>query len=279
MEIIVNGEKIAKNRIDQEINMVRSTEPTLSEKKASERAADRLVRQILLRQDAAVTITSVSNEDIEQEFDRLMADHGGAKFFYKRYNLTKKDDPMIKRDLELQLKVEGLIAKITSTVSAPTEEELRLSYDANPEVYSEEEMIKASHIVLQPDPQAPDEVFSQLVAIRQELLKGVDFAQAADKYSNCNDQGGDLGFFPRGKMVDEFEIVVFSMEPGEVSPVFKTQFGYHLAKVFDRKPKRQLTFEEAHKAVYSAVNGEKREAEILAWIKKKKSKASIVIQD
>ena len=66
MEIIVNGEKIAKNRIDQEINMVRSTEPTLSEKKASERAADRLVRQILLRQDAAVTITSVSIEDIEQ---------------------------------------------------------------------------------------------------------------------------------------------------------------------------------------------------------------------
>ena len=88
-----------------------------------------------------------------------------------------------------------------------------------------------------------------------------------------------MGYFPRGKMVDEFETVVFSMEPGEVSPVFKTQFGYHVAKVFDRKPKRLLSFEEAKKDVIEAVGGKKREEKIQTWVKKKREQASIVVTD
>ncbi|MAG13332.1 MAG: hypothetical protein CMN78_01920 [Spirochaetales bacterium] len=279
MELVINGEKIDKSLVDQEKNLSKSREPGLSEKKAFERARDRIVRQTLLKQDAAAGISDVTSADVDQEFNKLMADHGGAKFFYRRYNLTKKDDPMIRRDLETQLRTERLIMKITGKITNPTEDELRANYDADPFKYSDEEMVKASHIVLQPDPKAPDEPFRQLVEARKEILGGVEFAVAANKYSSCNDQGGDLGFFPRGKMVEEFETVVFSMESGEVSPVFKTQFGYHLAKVFDRKPKRQLSFEEARKAIFQSVFEEKREAEIQAWVKKKKAKANIVIND
>jgi len=67
----------------------------------------------------------------------------------------------------------------------------------------------------------------------KKINAGKDFAQLAKKYSECpsGNNGGDLGFFSRGKMVPEFENAAFTMEIGQVSTPVKTQFGYHLIKV------------------------------------------------
>ena len=80
-------------------------------------------------------------------------------------------------------------------------------------------------------------------AIQQELLDGRPFEEVADQRSDCPGNGGDLGFFPRGQMVQEFDDVVFSMKAGEVSPIIRSPFGFHIAKVYERKAEgvRDLT--------------------------------------
>ncbi|HXE73336.1 MAG TPA: peptidylprolyl isomerase [Candidatus Nitrosotenuis sp.] len=65
-----------------------------------------------------------------------------------------------------------------------------------------------------------------------DLQAGADFAAKAREFSTCPSgrQGGDLGSFGRGKMVKEFEVAAFRLQPGQISGLVKTQFGYHIIK-------------------------------------------------
>lgn len=90
-------------------------------------------------------------------------------------------------------------------------------------------MVKASHILVSSLEEA-NKVIS-------ELKNGKEFGELARKYSICpsGKQGGDLGFFSKGQMVKEFEDATFSLEVGGVSGPVKTQFGYHIIKVTEKK--------------------------------------------
>jgi peptidyl-prolyl cis-trans isomerase C len=90
--------------------------------------------------------------------------------------------------------------------------------------------VRASHILVKTETEAND--------VMKKLNAGKEFADLARLYSTCpsGKKGGDLGFFGKGQMVKEFESAAFSMEKGQVTqkPV-KTQFGYHIIKVTDKK--------------------------------------------
>ena len=89
--------------------------------------------------------------------------------------------------------------------------------------------VRASHILVETKHEAD--------ALERRLEKGANFEYLAQRYSKCpsGQSGGDLGFFKRGQMVKEFEDTAFSMEPGEVSYPVRTQFGWHIIKVTDKK--------------------------------------------
>lgn len=117
-----------------------------------------------------------------------------------------------------------------------TDEEVEKFYKDNEEEFGESNMVKASHILV--------ENLEEAKKIKSELDDGADFADLAQEYSSCpsKDRGGDLGFFGKGAMVKEFEDAAFAMEVGEISEPVKTQFGYHIIKVTDKKvePKKEL---------------------------------------
>lgn len=95
--------------------------------------------------------------------------------------------------------------------------------------YQEVKMVRASHILVKTRPQA--------LEIKKEIDNGADFAQMAQKYSMCPSgaRGGDLGYFRRGQMVQQFEDEAFELPVGKVSSPVGTEFGWHLIKVTDKK--------------------------------------------
>ncbi|MDD3012165.1 MAG: peptidyl-prolyl cis-trans isomerase [Candidatus Gastranaerophilales bacterium] len=103
-------------------------------------------------------------------------------------------------------------------------------YNNNKEIkMSQAKEVRASHILVQTKEQAEK--------VRDEILAGKDFADAAQEYSSCpsGKQGGDLGYFGRGMMVPEFEKAAFELPVNQVSEPVKTQFGWHLIVVTDKK--------------------------------------------
>jgi hypothetical protein len=122
--------------------------------------------------------------------------------------------------------------------------------------------IRARHILVSPVPDATpaqrDSTRLYVEEIRARALGGEDFAQLAIAFSvdGSAPDGGDLGFFRRGQMVPEFEEVAFSLEPGEVSEVVETQFGFHIIKVEEvRRPE----FEEVRIEYLRALQAQARQ--------------------
>jgi parvulin-like peptidyl-prolyl isomerase len=83
--------------------------------------------------------------------------------------------------------------------------------------------------------------------VKMEIDKGADFAEVAKKYSNCPsaEKGGDIGFFQRkGSIVEDFAVVAFAMEVGEISEPVKTQFGYHIIMVTEKEEGKDVSYED-----------------------------------
>ncbi len=87
--------------------------------------------------------------------------------------------------------------------------------------------------------------------IEDRLKAGEDFSALADQESDCKGNGGDLGWFPRGVMVEEFDDVVFELPPGEQSPIFETRFGFHIVRVLEKRAPGIQPLSEVYDAISS----------------------------
>jgi len=145
-----------------------------------------------------------------------------------------------------------------------TTAELKEYYEKSKDRYQvpgSQEEVRASHILLMVKPDASEseraEVRKKMEGIREDALKpGADFAGLARQYSEdagSREGGGDLGFFPHGRLIKEFEDVAFSLPKGAVSEVIETSFGYHILKVTDIKPVEYESFEKVKKAIKEEV--------------------------
>lgn len=111
-------------------------------------------------------------------------------------------------------------------------------YNTNIDQYSTPEQVRASHILLRTEGKDEAVVRKQAEEILARIRAGADFAALATRYSEddaTKAKGGDLDFFGRGRMVPEFDAVAFSLEPGQVSDVVKTPYGFHIIKVVERR--------------------------------------------
>ncbi|MEW6426953.1 MAG: SurA N-terminal domain-containing protein [Thermodesulfobacteriota bacterium] len=135
------------------------------------------------------------------------------------------------------------------------DDEARADYDASLAQYSEPEKRRARHILFKVDENAGvDERETKRKEAEEVLTKaraGDDFAGLATLYSGDSSaaNGGDLGFFTRGRMVKPFEDTVFAMNPGEVSGIVETQFGYHIIKLEEITPATVRPFEEVKEEI------------------------------
>lgn len=134
-----------------------------------------------------------------------------------------------------------------------SEEEIKDFYEKNKERFTTDEMVTASHILVDTEEKANE--------ILEDINGGLSFEDAAAQYSSCPSKqaGGALGQFGRGQMVQEFEDAVFAMQVGEISAPVKTQFGYHIIKLTDHTKEGNASLEEVYQEVKDACFVEKQE--------------------
>ena len=141
--------------------------------------------------------------------------------------------------------------------------------------------VRASHILIKLDPSAlPKDTlkaYNTIIALRNKILKGEDFAKAAKESSqdpSAKDNGGDLGYFTSMQMVYPFETVAYNTNVGEISMPVRTRFGYHIIKVYDKRPAsgqilvEHIMIKQAHGATAEdSINAKKKVDEIYLKVK------------
>lgn len=178
----------------------------------------------------------------EEGKKRLLEDLVNQELFY----IAAKEEELhndenfkneMKRIEENMLK-QFAINKVLASVKL-TDEEIANFYEANKERFVKPESASAKHILVDTEEKATE-------LLNKINNNEVSFEEAAREHSSCpsKDADGDLGTFPRGQMVPEFEEAVFSMDKGEVRGPVQTQFGYHLIKLEDKNEGGQSELEE-----------------------------------
>ncbi|WP_419822654.1 peptidylprolyl isomerase [Anoxybacterium hadale] len=145
---------------------------------------------------------------------------------------------------------------------ATIDADAKANYDANISNYNVDE-VTASHILVATEDTAKE--------VLEKLNAGEKFEDLAKEYGTdgTKDAGGSLGTFGRGQMVKEFEDAAFAMQPGEISDIVKTEFGYHIIKVTDKKQGTK-TFDEVKESIKSGLVSEEAQKQIDALRGKKK---------
>lgn len=138
-----------------------------------------------------------------------------------------------------------------AAVLATRVEDVAALFEARQDEFDVPEQTRARHILVRVPPNADEATRAELEAkaraALQRILDGEDFAAVAEEVSEdpgSKANGGDLGFFKRGQMVPAFDAVAFELEPGAVSELVKTNFGYHIIRVEERKAAQLRTFED-----------------------------------
>jgi peptidyl-prolyl cis-trans isomerase C len=183
------------------------------------------------------------------------------------------DDAAFKRKLEFarqKLLMEALLAQVAKDAS--TDAAMRAVYDDAVTKIPAEEEVKAAHILIRAaagDDKAGKAAEDKIKAVIARLNKGEDFAKVAGEVTedpSGKANGGDLGYFTKEQMVPEFANVAFSLEKGKVSAPVKTQFGWHVIKVEDKRTKPKPSFEDVKPQVEQFV-ARKAQAEFVTKLR------------
>jgi peptidyl-prolyl cis-trans isomerase C len=230
-----------------------------------------LDRQLLL-QDARAKAITVTPEAVRGAVARLKAEYQDTRFqeALAQGRLSESD---FERQTAARLTVEKLVDEVVYERVAVTEEELQGYLDAHAAEFQEPEQVHAAQIVVKDVEDAR--------RLRDELHGGAKFAAVARAHSLSADArlGGDLGWFPRGVMPPEFDKVAFSLEPGQISDVVTSEYGFHIFKLLDRRPARRKELAQVRREVERRLLRDKKEKAQAAYVHGLRDRAAIRINE
>ena len=235
--------------------------------------ADKELEQEYRRRNDKVKLAVISFPADKFRTQATATDQEVAAYFDSHTNDFKIPE---KRKIRyLLIDVEAMRAKV---IVPPADVER--AYNDNIDQYSTPEQVRASHILLKTEGKDDAAVKAKAEEILKQAKAGADFGELAKK--NSEDEGsakngGDLDFFTRGRMVPEFDAVAFTLQPGQISDVIKSQFGYHIIKVTDKKPGTRRTLAEMRQQLTDQLGYERAQVqagELAASLEKQITKAA-----
>ena len=285
MAITIDGFTISDEEIHSETGrMLQSVQQeyawmddTAQRLQAKDVAKKRLIDHRLLFAEAQRRIQDLTTEEIEAEFESVAKRYGGKQKFLEQFKLADVDLPNVKREIAGDVRFHRFLKQLDSHVTKPTEEEEAAYYEENKSDFRVPDQYKAAQIVFYTNQgQSLAEQEAKARDALRRLKEGESFEKIANDNSDSPGKGGDLGWFPKGHMAEEFEEIVFKQEKGQISGVFQTPFGFHIARLDDHKPGHQLSFEEAKTQVIATLQRDQHNKIYQQIIKDLRDKAEIV---
>jgi parvulin-like peptidyl-prolyl isomerase len=282
MALIIEGERIEDSLIQQEVERLRphyeqvfaDKEPDQRETQLLEWSRENVIERVLLKKHARKNAEPVPSDQIDVAFEQLKEQAGGLKQLTKQFGLENKEQ--IKEQIELDMKVEQILGKLCNDAVEPGKGAIRDFYEQNKKRFARPEEIRVAHIVKHIDGRVDDATaYDAIRKAHEELSAGGLFEDVALKYSDCPENAGDLGYIPRGRMVEEFEDVVFNLGQNQVSDIFKTRFGYHIAKIYDRKSQAISQLKDVEEQIVNELKRQMTDEAVDRFVDDLKSTAKI----
>jgi len=251
--VTVNGKAITQQEVDSELMQATQGRfnqvPADKQQQLRGQVLEQLVAKELIFEDAQKTGV-MKSKDFKDEYNKVL----------KR----------VKKELAIQVWQKRELDKVK--VSS---KEVKKYYDENKEEFNEKESVHARHILVKTEDEA-NTIVKELKGLKAKKLESKFIELAKSKSTGpSGPKGGDLGYFAQGQMVPEFNKEVFSMKVGTISAPVKTQFGYHVIYLQDKKASKTRAYTEVKPFIEQRLKMEKFKSVMQTKMLALKNKATI----
>jgi len=248
--VLMSDVVLAANAVAAQQKINPNTNPLIYQE-ILESSRESMVEQLLIIEMAEQDSVEILEKDIDkalnQQIDNIIAQTGSKELAEAALGKKISDFKRSYRDdMKGKLLAEKYTSSLTTSISVSRGDVIDFFSVYKDSISSFPTLYKTHHILIEikPSEESEKESFEKAMKVKNEILSGLSFEEAAKKYSadpGSKDQGGNLGYVPRGTFVKEFDKVVFTVEKNILTEPIKTQYGYHLIEVLERTGEKVLS--------------------------------------
>lgn len=282
----VNGQNITKQQLQELFNAaLKASGAKIEDLNAQQQLGGytQLLQDLIMDKlvAEAASTEKVSDADVDAELAKIKGQFPDEKAFQEQISQAGMTPEKLKENIRTGLQQSRWMKSQVKTPEI-TDDQAKTFYDSNIQEFEQPETVKASHILFMVDPDASADVVKQKEAAAAKAAEraaaGEDFTKLAKELSEepgASESGGDLGFFPKDRMVPEFAEVAFAQKVGDISKPVKSQFGWHVIKVTDKKAAGTVPFDQVKEQVVSYLKSTNQREAVQAVLNKLKESAKI----
>ena len=282
----VNGQNISKQQLQELFNAaLQASGAKISDLNAQQQLGGytQLLQDLIMDKLVAAAASSekVSDADVDAELAKIKGQFPDEKAFQEQITQAGMTPEKLKENIRTGLQ-QSRWMKSQVKPAEITDEQAKAFYESNIKEFEQPETVKASHILFMVEPDAAPDVVKQKEEAAKKAAEraaaGEDFTKLAKELSEepgASESGGDLGFFPKDRMVPEFAEAAFAQKVGDISKPVKTQFGWHVIKVTDKKAAGTVPFDQVKEQVVSYLKSNDQREAVQAVLNKLKESAKI----
>lgn len=256
---LVNGEKLTKEQLYREMY-----------DSIGAQTQEALIDKMLVLQEGEKNKVNVTAEEVEAELSKLKDMWGVSSDAEVEQLLALQGGSTTLEKLEEQITLWLTVRHLLAPTIKLSDQEIQQYFADHQDEFGEPEQVKVRHILVTTEEEAK--------SILKELRSGADFAKVAREKSidpGSASGGGDLGFIKRGEMVPEFEAAAFALAEGEVSDIVKSEHGYHIIQVLEKKAAVKPDFAKVKADVEALLMDQKVQEKYQSWLQELRDAANI----
>ena len=283
-EAILAGpvEEILQSRLQTYQKQTGKMLPFGEESKARRMLIEQLINETVMGNAVKNSGITISDAEVEAKIAEATAQIGGEQKFMEFLNQSNYGLDDFKQDIKIDLIAQKLMIKEMGETNI-SDDEAEKFYKENAAEFQTPEAVDVSHILLRvfPDilPEEKDKIKNKVTKIKTEIDNGLDFAEAAKKYSECpsKENGGYIGPVPKNQegVSEPFADAAFAASVSNVTDLVESEFGYHLIHVNNKIPERKFSFDESKDDIIKYLEKTYLIKKADEWTQKLRSKAKV----
>jgi len=242
---------------------------------------DLITEKLVTKRSAQI---EVKDEDIAAQFEQFRTRFGTAEAFEEQMKQSGQSVDKIKTDIRAYLKQQNWVQEQVKDAPKATDADAEEYFTKNPNDFKKPEQVRASHILVAVPADATEEQVGEKKKLADAITVRVKGGEAFDKLAaelsedpSAKQNSGDLNFFTREQMVPEFANAAFGMQKGEISAPVKSQFGFHIIQLTDRKDAETMVLESVKPRLLAFLNQRMRDTQIQKVLTELREKAEVKI--
>lgn len=237
---------------------------------ARDQLLEQLIENKLILQKAKKDGIEIKESAMEEELADIRDKFGSMDDFKAALEKEGMTLEQYKKDLAEQLTIKAMIERELVNKAKVRPEEIESYYNGSKGEFIRPELVRLGHILIKGDRKDREQLIQD---IYKQLTEGKDFSQLAEKYSDAE----DLGFIPVDQLKPELKELVESLKVGEYSKIIKTDIGWHIIRIVDKKPPETITLSAAWDDIENKIFMKKLNREHKKWVEILRQKAHIEV--